>query len=60
MAGGSGLARIFAATQFKGAEVLSIEVIESENALNGLLFKTDKGGFSIIDAGDVIAGILGE
>lgn len=46
--------------KFKGAEVLSIEVIESENALNGLRFKTDKGGFSIIDAGDVIAGIPGE
>lgn len=46
--------------KFKGAEVLSIEVIESENALNSLLFKTDKGGFSIIDAGDVIAGIPGE
>ena len=43
--------------KFKGAEVLRVEVIEGENALNGLRFETDKGGFSLIDNGDVIAGI---
>ena len=44
-------------SKFKGAEILHVEVIEGENVLNGLLFETDKGGFSIIDNGDVIAGI---
>ena len=43
--------------KFKSAEILSVEVIEGENALNGLRFETDKGGFSLIDNGDVIAGI---
>lgn len=43
--------------KFKGAEILRVEVIEGENALNGLRFETDKGGFSLIDNGDVIAGI---
>lgn len=46
--------------KFKGAEILRVKVIESENALNGLRFETDKGGFSIADAGDVIAGIPDE
>lgn len=43
--------------KFKGAEALRVGVIEGENALNGLRFETDKGGFSLIDNGDVIAGI---
>ncbi len=43
--------------KFKGAEVLRVEVIGGENALNGLRFETDKGGFSLIDNGDIIAGI---
>ena len=43
--------------KFKGAEIMRIEVIEGENALNGLRFETDKGGFSLIDNGDIIAGI---
>lgn len=43
--------------KFKGAEILRVEVIGGENALNGLRFETDKGGFSLIDNGDVIAGI---
>lgn len=43
--------------KFKGAEIMRVEVIKGENALNGLRFETDKGGFSIIDNGDVIAGI---
>lgn len=44
-------------SKFKGAEILRFEVIEGENTLNGLRFETDKGGFSIIDIGDIIAGI---
>ncbi|MDE6728100.1 MAG: hypothetical protein K2J80_09220 [Oscillospiraceae bacterium] len=44
-------------SQFKCAEILRVEAIEGENALNGLRFETDKGGFSIFDNGDVIAGI---
>lgn len=43
--------------KFNGAEILSVEVIDGENVLNGLRFETDVGGFSIIDDGDVIAGI---
>lgn len=41
---------------FNNAKILRIEVIEAENALNGLRFETDIGCFSIIDNGDVIAG----
>lgn len=44
-------------SKFKGAEVLRVEIIEGEHALNGLRFETDKGGFSLIDNGDIIAGI---
>lgn len=44
-------------SKFKGAEILRVEVIEDENVLNGLRFETDKGCFSLIDNGDVIAGI---
>ena len=47
-------------SKFKGAEILRVEVIGGENALNGLRFETDKGGFSLIDNGDVIAGIQHE
>ncbi len=43
--------------KFNGAEILGVEVIEGENVLNGLRFETDVGGFSIIDNGDIIAGI---
>lgn len=43
-------------SRFKGAEIVNVEVISSENALNGLRFFTDRGGFIIIDDGDVIAG----
>lgn len=47
-------------SRFVGAVILRVEVIEGENApnvLNGLRFETDRGGFSIIDNGDIIAGI---
>lgn len=44
-------------SRFNGAVILRIEVIEGENALNGLRFETDKGVFSIADVGDIIAGI---
>lgn len=44
-------------SQFNGAEILCVEVIRGENALNGLRFKTEIGGFSIVDSGDIIAGI---
>lgn len=44
-------------SKFKSAEILHIEVIEGESALNGLRFETDMGRFAIIDNGDVIAGI---
>ncbi len=47
-------------SEFKCAEILRVEVIGNENTLNGLRFKTDKGGFSIADVGDVIAGIPDE
>lgn len=46
-------------SRFNNAVILRIEVIEGENALNvlnGLRFETDKGGFSIADVGDIIAG----
>lgn len=42
--------------RFKGAEIVNVKVIAGENALNGLRFLTDRGGFIIIDDGDVIAG----
>lgn len=41
---------------FNSAKILRVNVIEAENALNGLRFETDKGRFSIIDNGDIIAG----
>lgn len=44
-------------SRFKGAELLNVTAVASDNALNGLRFETDNGGFSIIDDGDVIAGI---
>ncbi len=43
--------------KFNGAEIFGVEVIEGKNVLNGLRFETDVGVFSIIDNGDVIAGI---
>lgn len=43
-------------SRFKGAEIVSVKAIAGENALNGLRFLTDRGGFIIIDDGDVIAG----
>lgn len=46
--------------KFRNTEVLRVEVVGSENALNGLRFKTDEGGFLIADAGDVITGISDE
>lgn len=42
---------------FKGVRLLNVTPIAGDNALNGLRFETDNGGFSIIDNGDVIAGI---
>lgn len=47
-------------SRFSGAVILRVEVIESENALTGLRFETDKGGFSIADVGDIIAGFPNE
>lgn len=44
-------------SRFKGAELLNVTAIASDNALNGLRFETNNGGFSIVDNGDVIAGI---
>lgn len=43
-------------SRFRGAELLSVEAIAGNNALNGLRFLTDRGEFIIIDDGDVIAG----
>ncbi|MCM1168201.1 MAG: hypothetical protein NC401_19625 [Ruminococcus sp.] len=43
--------------KFKGAEILRVELIGNANALNGLRFETDRGGFSLADGGDVITGI---